>query len=281
MKVAKLMVIIIGSIAFGLSQAAAINLYPTDDIYIDTIFTGQHQPQELYIANDPVEPHVNEIMMKFDLEPYMGADIDQAVLWLYKFYGCSEGFTNAGFYHITQPWDESGWPVDQYVEHGDYGWSSRIFSVMGWNPVDLTDLVATWLIGDIPNYGLVMIGVDGTHLSKVYSKDATNEFKPYLEIPSITGIENEQLLPENFESNAYPNPFNAKITISYSLQTASDINIELFNVLGQRVETLLKLSQPAGRYQISWNAGDNPTGVYFYRITAGDQARYGKILLLK
>jgi len=89
-----------------------------------------------------------------------------------------------------------------------------------------------------------------------------------------------------FLSQNYPNPFNPNTTISYGLPNDSDVKIEIFNLLGQRVTTLVNERQKAGFKQIVWDGRDNigrivSSGVYFYRIDAGNFGQSKKMLLLK
>jgi len=88
-------------------------------------------------------------------------------------------------------------------------------------------------------------------------------------------------LPENFIVSAYPNPFNAATTISYILPKSTCVTLEIYNILGGRLETLVDTNQPAGHYQITWNASDLSTGVYFYRIQTDDAVQTQKLVLLK
>jgi len=89
-------------------------------------------------------------------------------------------------------------------------------------------------------------------------------------------------IPQYFAlSQNYPNPFNATTTIQYNLPIASDLTIEIYNILGRKVETLLNEPQPAGYHQIIWKAKDVSSGIYFYRLQASDYTKTRKMLLLK
>ncbi|MEE8418218.1 MAG: NosD domain-containing protein [candidate division Zixibacteria bacterium] len=94
--------------------------------------------------------------------------------------------------------------------------------------------------------------------------------------------EDDKPIPGNFALfQNYPNPFNASTVIHYSLSSASEVTISIYDILGHRVETLIKGEQPAGYHQITWDAGDKSTGLYFYRIQAGEYAETRKMVLLK
>lgn len=79
----------------------------------------------------------------------------------------------------------------------------------------------------------------------------------------------------------YPNPFNPSTTIAYSLPERADVNLSIFNILGQHVETLVDETKPAGEYEVNWNAGTIASGIYFYRLTYEDKVLTKKMTLLK
>jgi hypothetical protein len=79
----------------------------------------------------------------------------------------------------------------------------------------------------------------------------------------------------------YPNPFNSNTTIIFDIQYATEIRINIYNLLGRRVTTLFDGNEPAGSHAISWEAGDLPSGIYFARLEAGEQTDNIKMVLLK
>ena len=97
-----------------------------------------------------------------------------------------------------------------------------------------------------------------------------------------------QTRPEVFSLvDNYPNPFNPATTIRYELPQAADVELTVYNVVGQPVRTLVAESQSAGRYVMEWDATDDSgykvsSGMYFYRLQAGDAfLQVKKMLLLK
>jgi hypothetical protein len=82
-------------------------------------------------------------------------------------------------------------------------------------------------------------------------------------------------------SQNYPNPFNASTVIEYSLPSQTMVSIYIFDILGRKVETLGNSIQEAGHHSIVWNGQDKPSGIYFYRLKAGDYCETRKMLLLK
>ncbi len=82
-------------------------------------------------------------------------------------------------------------------------------------------------------------------------------------------------------SQNYPNPFNPNTTIEFTLQKKENVKIEIFNMLGQKVETLLNKQMPSGSQTVEFNAQNLPSGVYLYRIEAGRFQEVKKMVLLR
>ena len=79
----------------------------------------------------------------------------------------------------------------------------------------------------------------------------------------------------------YPNPFNPSTTISYTMPENGYVQVEIFNSLGQRVETLINKEMQAGVHKIIWNAQNSPSGIYFYKITVNKFSQMNKMVLLR
>ena len=81
--------------------------------------------------------------------------------------------------------------------------------------------------------------------------------------------EERNTLPKEFAlAQNYPNPFNPSTVIAYQLPTASDVRLELYDVLGRKISTLVNTRQAAGYYTFTLNASNLATGIYFYRLQA-------------
>jgi hypothetical protein len=90
------------------------------------------------------------------------------------------------------------------------------------------------------------------------------------------------LVPKNFEvKQNYPNPFNPTTTIEYSIPKDANVSLKIFDVLGKEVATLVNDQKSAGTYIINWNASNFSSGLYFYRVTAGDFTDTKKMFLVK
>lgn len=113
----------------------------------------------------------------------------------------------------------------------------------------------------------------------------TSELSYNKETPDARASNNEK--PNHFALNHnYPNPFNMETEISYQLAADSEIRLAIYNALGQKVRTLAEQFQSVGSYSIRWNgrndAGlDLTSGIYFYRLEAGQFSAIRKMILLK
>ncbi len=91
-----------------------------------------------------------------------------------------------------------------------------------------------------------------------------------------SGVPNSFALYQN-----YPNPFNPSTVIKYSVPTLTKVTIKIFDLLGREIKTLVDEEKTAGNYEVQFNASNLSSGVYFYRIQAGDFMQTKKLILLK
>ena len=101
-------------------------------------------------------------------------------------------------------------------------------------------------------------------------------------INSPVGVTEPDTTPQGFKlEQNYPNPFNPATKIKYSIAGASPVKLTVFNVTGQEVATLVNSAQPAGVYEVAFNANGLTSGLYFYRLNAGDYVKTKEMLLIK
>jgi hypothetical protein len=104
----------------------------------------------------------------------------------------------------------------------------------------------------------------------------------YLEIMVNQTPPNSQIVGQTFvlEQN-YPNPFNPSTAIEFELLKRSDVTLKIFNILGDEVATLVSDKLSAGSYSYEWDASNFASGVYFYRLQAGDDVETRKMVLMR
>lgn len=137
----------------------------------------------------------------------------------------------------------------------------------------------------------------GHKLSLVYNnwdtgKPVVDNIAPQLEGNTIPLTKNPSgsaagIVPATYSlGQNYPNPFNPATTIAYSVKTAGQVNLSIFNILGQEVRSLVNEFRDAGNYSAYWDGHDDSgtevaSGVYFYRIKSGDFNDIKKMVLMK
>jgi hypothetical protein len=104
---------------------------------------------------------------------------------------------------------------------------------------------------------------------------------------TVLGIDNADQLPANFALlQNYPNPFNSSTVIDFVIPTQTHVTLDIVNILGQTIRTLVNNDEPAGNYRAIWDGMDDhgqmaASGIYLYRIKAGDYNQTRKMILVK
>jgi M6 family metalloprotease-like protein len=121
-------------------------------------------------------------------------------------------------------------------------------------------------------------------------RDNQNKWSMWSDVYETVKIINNTITAENKNLNKlsefqlyqnYPNPFNSISVIKYSLPKSSQVTVKIFSTLGDEIETLVNEEKPVGTYELNWSAANLPSGVYFYRLQAGDFVQTRKMILLK
>jgi len=116
----------------------------------------------------------------------------------------------------------------------------------------------------------------GIYLYRLKQIDYNGSFEYSIEVKLEVSVPSEFSLEQN-----YPNPFNPETKIKYSVPQASQIQIKVYDILGNKIETLVNEEKSVGTYEITWNAENLPSGVYFYQLKAGEFVQTKKMLLMK
>ena len=163
-------------------------------------------------------------------------------------------------------------PYVDYVEYGDIGAgeineSARYFRISFYGPFD-------------KNVYQVPFTLDIRSDDYSYWIDVTDDTT----FSIVVGIEQQKgkQIPKEFSLyQNYPNPFNPSTSIEFDLPKTSEVTLNIFNILGEEVATLISGRLSAGSYSYDWDASGFASGVYLYHLTAGDFIATKKLILLK
>jgi len=148
-------------------------------------------------------------------------------------------------------------------------------------------------MGQLPvNYEAFIILDNGKRINlsqhhEIDIPNSINSAKIVIGKADYTAGEIASILPKEYQlEQNYPNPFNPQTTIEFALPDVGQVELEVYNVLGQKVKTLLNQQLPAGYHSVNWDGTDGSglkvaSGVYFYRLAADTFNSYRKMLLVK
>ena len=126
------------------------------------------------------------------------------------------------------------------------------------------------------------VDIDGDGDIDVLSASRYDNKIAWYENMGVTSIEDNISTPNTtILFNNYPNPFNPNTKIKYTIPQVSFVSIRIFNVLGTEVDILVNEEKEMGTYELSWNASDLPSGVYFYNLQADTFNETKSMLLMK
>lgn len=145
-------------------------------------------------------------------------------------------------------------------------------------------ITVSWKIVDDRRKRVFGLG-DGINGLLVPRKEITGEGSLEISNPAVTRLivsTQKEPLPTEFSlAHNYPNPFNPSTTIGYTLPLPVHVELEIYDILGQEVATLVNEFQEPGFKSVKWDASSVASGVYFYRLRAGDFTASRQFLLLK
>ncbi len=144
------------------------------------------------------------------------------------------------------------------------------------------------LCGLVPGDYVVVSDKEGYQISSnqyaqvSYPGNTSSTFNFVLNPYNVTSVDDQVSAPENFSlSQNYPNPFNPSTVISFQIPSDAKVTLKIYNVLGNEVATLVNEYKAAGKYDIKFNASELSSGVYFYKLEAGNFSATKKLTLMK
>jgi hypothetical protein len=177
---------------------------------------------------------------------------------------------------LTQPNNQSNpnytdFGAIAYDSNGEVRWKMRFQAYPGWWRNDLW--AATW-----DNEGYLWLA------GSAYENDTKYHRYIFLTkwfVPGITKVESE-VAPRGYELyQNYPNPFNPTTTIRFTIPHRSNVTFKVFDVLGKEIAMLVDEEKEPGEYSVNFDASGLPSGVYFYKIKAGEFTETKKMILMK
>lgn len=168
------------------------------------------------------------------------------------------------------------------LKHGDDStrWQPEDEIVLTKSKDDLTTLL--WLYGEFPE-GEDHIPPAAGDVFSIYTKKPFTQNDVYVfDASPLTGLANKSNPIEDFRlQQNFPNPFNPQTTIRFSIPSSGKVKLTVFNVLGQKVCTLLNKNMPSGQHQVVFDGSHLASGIYWYRLQVNGRTQTKKMLLLK
>jgi hypothetical protein len=154
----------------------------------------------------------------------------------------------------------------------DYGLAYYEFDDITESPTDSSFFSLHWQ----GNFALDSLG--GKYLVSIYENRVHITVKDV--VTTAPSFDEELPLRSSLHQN-YPNPFNPLTTLQFTIADRQSTILSVYNLLGQEVTTLVNEVKSPGTYTVSWDATGQPSGVYFYRLTAGSLVATRKLVLSK
>jgi len=173
---------------------------------------------------------------------------------------------------LKEVWDDSQWIVDTRYS---YSYNSKGYFTHG--------IYELWEYGNwVPyDWGIIRIENPDGFIHHLW----TYQGFVYYYSPTKVEAEGDIILKDFHLSQNYPNPFNPTTTISYAIPQTANVTLNVYDVLGNEIATLVNEEKPSGSYEIEFSTGlihqTLSSGIYFYRLQAGDFVDTKKMLLLK
>ena len=224
----------------------------------------------------------------------------------HSMYDIDPGWTDERIYPLADSLFNNFAAVHVFHKRNDgntYPQSLYTWDIDGWNNIPFADQPVTWprFDGSYTNKQLLTASIEGLPLGDLNwfpkakalweaNQDVIIDHIKSLNTDKIdigTDVETSRNQPAVYQLDQnYPNPFNPVTTIYYSLKKSDNVNLTVYNMLGQKVRTLVDERMNAGKHAVKWDGKDDlgrqmSSGVYFYTINSGPFSKTMKMLLMK
>ena len=167
----------------------------------------------------------------------------------------------------------NNYAFDQAIELTiNAGTDILLYRTNEWNNLSLVRSVIN-VVEQKVNSGLIpMSRIDDAYNKVLALKQRIiSEYKP---------LANNQI-PKDLNLINYPNPFNNTTTIKFSLPKTDLVTLNIYNMIGQKITTIVSENLVAGNYKYHWDASKYASGIYYYKIESGEYQQVNKMILLK
>ncbi len=171
-------------------------------------------------------------------------------------------------------------------------WNASTGATNYWADVSTTDDFSNVLtsynnksVGNVTTCIIISLTPNTTYYFRVCASNSSGT-SPYsntiIVTTNVTGVDDMLTLPTSFDlSQNYPNPFNPTTTIQYQIPKETFVSIKVYNVIGSEISTLVNSMKSPGTYEVRFNAGQLTSGIYIYKIQAGQFSQMKKMVLVK
>ncbi len=193
-------------------------------------------------------------------------------------YGSAQRFTGKLHFNPRLTVESVTYPGSIIEELANYYTTDGLVSFARYDSIMANEatLVEIVMLGSVDNLQLSLENLKGSYFTTTENIN--------VEVSGVTGVGDDVTsTPKQFAlQQNFPNPFNPTTTIRYSLPIATSVTLRVYNMLGQEVATLLNgVQQEAGERSVDFNASDLPSGVYVYRLQAGEFVQNERMILQK
>ncbi|UCC79716.1 MAG: T9SS type A sorting domain-containing protein [Candidatus Zixiibacteriota bacterium] len=247
-----------------------------DTVIVDTVYVDLGQPH----VDVPIYAVTDEHVAFYNM-PITWSSMSEGIVPVDVFY-----------FGIIRAWDETYDSI--FVENNFirmYGWTEHLGAFLNTDSLRLhcwsiqfavdssaaPQIVTIDTTFDFPNGSLLFVLEGGIE----WIVPTVIPGAIYYGIPAEV-TENQQILPSNIALlRNYPNPFNASTNIEFTLPEEAQVELSVYNILGQKVADLFDERKPAGAHSMTWDAGAYPSGVYFARLETEGYSKNIKMVLLR
>ena len=242
------------------------------------------------LVNCPIVPDSSTAMLRYNDDPDNGLTrgwYNTEVVFYFNFAEKSLMVNGSGMVSLSpiyvcfniNPGLPGGGPPSGFKTDS----TGRAHNVTATLPED-TDYSPLWMVNIYDNADFDIVhDLTSAQMANILAMGAANVNCPVVENESSSAVEPlGNTTPNSFELyQNYPNPFNPSTTIRFSVPENQLVTLKIYNSIGEKIADLVNQVLPSGNYQVSWNAENSSSGIYFYTLTTNNFKETKKMILLR